>query len=132
MDVIHDQNMERNLSLIEKESEIFGLLCIGDGSTISRVPLLNILVSGKNLPVAVLELVDCQGHLVDGGTNNATFICTRFLDHFNKIDPHKSIIDAIMFDGASNVQLAGELFQICYPKITVMCGVEHTVYLFFN
>ena len=59
LDVIHDQNMERNLSLIEKESDIFGSLFLGDGATISRVPLLNILVSGKNLPVAVLELVDC-------------------------------------------------------------------------
>ena len=48
LDVIHDQNMERNLSLIEKESEIFGLLFLGDGATISRVPLLNILVSGKS------------------------------------------------------------------------------------
>ena len=47
LDVIHDQNMERNLSLIEKESSIFGLLFIGDGATISRIPLLNILVSGK-------------------------------------------------------------------------------------
>ena len=37
-----------------------------------------------------------------------------------------------MFDGASNVQLAGELLQIRYPKITVMRGVEHTVSLFFN
>ena len=37
-----------------------------------------------------------------------------------------------MFDGASNVQLAGELFQIRYPKITVMRGFEHTVSLFFN
>ena len=37
-----------------------------------------------------------------------------------------------MFDGASNVQLAGELLQIRYPKITVMCGVEHTVSLFLN
>ena len=42
------------------------------------------------------------------------------------------MIDAIMFDGASNVQIAGELLQICYPKITVMRGVEHTVSLFFN
>ena len=66
-DVIHDQNMERNLRLIKKESEIFGLLFLGDGATISRVPLLNILVSGKNLPLAVSELVDCQGHLADGG-----------------------------------------------------------------
>ena len=82
--------------------------------------------------MAVLELVDCQGHLADGGTKNATFICNRFLDHFKRIDPHTSIIDVIMFDVASNVQLAGELLQIRYPKITVMRGVEHTVSLFFN
>ena len=37
-----------------------------------------------------------------------------------------------MFDGASNVHLAGELLKIHYPKITVMRGVEHTVSLFFN
>ena len=37
-----------------------------------------------------------------------------------------------MFDGASNVHLAGESLKIHYPKITVMCGVEHTVSLFSN
>ena len=37
-----------------------------------------------------------------------------------------------MFYGASNVQLAGELLKIHYPNILVMCGVEHTVSLFFN
>ena len=47
LDVINDQNMERNLILIEKESDIFGLLFLGDGATISRISLLNILVSGK-------------------------------------------------------------------------------------
>ena len=123
MDVIQDQDMERNLSLIEKESEIFGLLFLGDGATISRVPLLNILFSGKNLPVSVLELVDCQVHLEDGGIKNGTFICNRFLDHFKIIDPHKSIINVIMFNGASNVQLAGELLKIHNPKITFMRGV---------
>ena len=60
LDVIHDQNMERNLSLIKKESDIFGFLFLGDGATISRVPLLKIVVSGKKIPVAVLELVDFQ------------------------------------------------------------------------
>ena len=90
------------------------------------------LVSGKNLPVAVLELVDCQGHLADGGINNGTFISNIFLDNFKRIGPHKSITDVIMFDGASNVQLAGELLKIHYPKITVMRVVEHTFSLFFN
>ena len=37
-----------------------------------------------------------------------------------------------MFDGASNIQLAGEFLKINYAKITVMRGVEHTVSLFFN
>ena len=71
--VIHDQNMERNLSLIEKESDIFGLLFLGDGATISRISLLDILVSGNNLPVAVLELSGCQGHLSDDGGKYVTF-----------------------------------------------------------
>ena len=37
-----------------------------------------------------------------------------------------------MFDGASNVQLGGELLKINYQKLTVMCGVELTVSLFFD
>ena len=37
-----------------------------------------------------------------------------------------------MFDGASNVQLGGELFKIHYPTISVICAVEHTISLFFN
>ena len=49
-----------------------------------------------------------------------------------KIDPHKSIIDAVMFDEASSVQLADELVKIHSPKVPVVCGVEHTVSLFFN
>ena len=74
LDVIHDQNMERNLSLIKKESDIFGLLFLGYGATISIIPLLNILVSGLNLPVSLLELVDYQGYLADGGGKYGTFI----------------------------------------------------------
>ena len=48
------------------------------------------------------------------------------------IDPHMSITDVFMFDGASTVHLDGELLKIHYPNISVMRGVEHTVSLFFN
>ena len=37
-----------------------------------------------------------------------------------------------MFDGASNVQLAGELSRMHYPKFSVMRWFEHTVSLFLN
>ena len=46
-DIIHDHNMARNFSLIKKESDTFGLLFIGDGANISRITILNILVSGN-------------------------------------------------------------------------------------
>ena len=37
-----------------------------------------------------------------------------------------------MFDEDSNVQLAGRLLKLYYPKLIVMRGVEHIVSLFFN
>ena len=58
IDVIHEPNTKRNLATIKSEAEIFGLLFLGDGATFSRFPLLNILASGKNIPVSVLEIVD--------------------------------------------------------------------------
>ena len=44
--------------MIKNEAEIFGLIFLGYGATISRLPLLNILVSAKYIPVAVFEIVD--------------------------------------------------------------------------
>ena len=130
LDIIHDQSMEGNLSLIKKGSDIFGFLFLGDGANISRIPLLNILVSGKIFQY-ILELVDCQGNLVDGGEKDGTVLCTIFTEHIKK-DPHKSIIILVMFDGASNIQLGGELLKINCPNISVMRGVKHIVSLFFN
>ena len=66
LDVIHEHNLKIILEMIKKEAEIFGLLFLGDGATISRCPLLNILASAKNLPADVLEIIYFQGHLADG------------------------------------------------------------------
>ena len=66
--------MESNLSIINNRADILGLLFLDDGATIFITPLLNILVSGKNLPVAVFKLVGCQGNLPDGGGKCGSFI----------------------------------------------------------
>ena len=47
-----------------------------------------------------------------------------------EIDPRKNLMDVIIFDGASNVQLRGELLKVHFKKLTVVRGVEHTVWLF--
>ena len=79
LDVIHEQNTKRNLAIIKIEAEIFGLLFLGDAAIISGYLLLNILDYGENIPVAVMEIVDCQGHLADGNKKYGTFICNQFL-----------------------------------------------------
>ena len=89
--------------------------------------MLNILDSGKNTPVAVFKIIYCQGHLADGNKKYGTFICNQCLNHMKEVDPTKTLSDIVMFDGALNVQLAGRLFKVHYPKLTVMRGVEHTV-----
>ena len=58
--------MKSNLAMIKKEAEIIGLSFLGYVATILRFPLLNILAYDKNIPVDVLEIVDCQVHLAYG------------------------------------------------------------------
>ena len=67
--------MKSDLTIIKKGVEIFGFIFLGDDATISGYPLLDILASAKNIPVAVLEIVHRQGHLADGYKKYSTFIC---------------------------------------------------------
>ena len=111
---------------------MFTVLFLVYGTTISGTPLLNILVSGKNLPLEVLELIYCKGNFANGVKKNGTFICNIFLKHMINIYPNKSMTDVVMLYGASNVQLGGDLMNNNYPNLNLMCGVEHTLSLFFN
>ena len=43
LDVIHEQNTKRGLSIIKEEAGIFGLLFLVDSATLSRCTLLNIM-----------------------------------------------------------------------------------------
>ena len=85
--------MKSNLAIIKKEAEIFGLLFLGDGVKISRCPLLNILDSAKNIPVAVLGIFGFQGHLADGNKKDGKFVCDMFLNHMKEKDPAKTSLE---------------------------------------
>ena len=90
---------------------------LGDGDTISGCPLLNILDSTKNIPISVLEIVDCQGHLDYGNKRDGIFICNRFLNHMREIDPGKKLTYIIMFDGVFNVKLGRKTFEGALSKV---------------
>ena len=59
-------NIDKHKKVLLKDANVYGLYFYGDGTTVKRMPLINILASGAHLPTVVLEIVDCSGHMLDG------------------------------------------------------------------
>ena len=130
MDALYESNREKYIEKLLIKAESFGISLLGDGATVKRMPLINIIASGVYCPVAVLAISDCTNHMAEGGTKDSKFISNDlFLPHFKKIDPNKNIIDLIAFDGAANVQKAASIICAQYTKCTAIHGGEHVVSL---
>ena len=71
-------------------------------------------------------------HLVEGGKKDATFVAALFEPWVVKLNPKRTRIDCIFFDGASNVQKAGDILAAKFPCINVQTCVAHCVSLFFS
>jgi hypothetical protein len=101
---------------------------------------VNVLGAGLNNPFAMLDIADCMAHLVQGGKEDAkhiTKITTPIIQETeNAEDTHQKkclgIVNLVFFDGASNIQNAGEILKVLFPCITVGQGAKHVVSLFFS
>ena len=65
--------------------------------------------------------------MMAAGKKDAWFIAKQILPLMQHIDPHKNLINVVAFDGAYNVQKAGELIREHYSQISALHGIEHTV-----
>ena len=71
---------------------------MGDGATIHRMPLMNILaMSGTTSPVTV-GIVDCTAHMAEGGKKDAPYISGIFEEKVMEYDPNMSLTDVFFFD----------------------------------
>ena len=118
------------------EAELFGITIFGDGATIKSVPLMNVMAAGIHNPSALLDIVDCSGHLAKGGKKDARYIAQEVIQPLlarieSKSTTMASHVDLVWFDSASNVQNAGHILQQLHPRITVGHGAEHVVSLLF-
>jgi hypothetical protein len=120
------------LERLALQAGTFGLSLLGDGATVKRMPLVNMLAAGVHEPAGVLEIDECTGHIQGGVKKDAGFIGGLFFPHMKIIDPDKKLIDCVFFDGASHVQNAGKIMQVPYPRVMVLHGAEHVVSLFFK
>lgn len=132
LDANYTTTMANAKAKLNMDAGTFGLTFFGDGATIQRNPKMNLLASGIYEPAAVIDVIDCSGHMSAGGKKDASYIASLFLVWFRKFDPKHELIDLVYFDGASNVQLAGEILAKFYPRVTCLHGAEHVVSLVFN
>ena len=47
-------------------------------------------------------------------------------------EKHTGVADLCALDGAGNVQLAGRILKVAYPRMTLIHGVDHAIALLFK
>ena len=132
LDLNFKMTYERNKEELLKEAGTFGLAFMGDGATIHRMPLMNILcMSGTTSPMTV-GIIDCTAHMAEGGKKDAAYISGIFDEKVMEYDPKMALTDLFFFDGASNVQKGGQVLMAKFPRTFCFHGGEHVVSLFFT
>ena len=126
-----DKVYQANKTSLLKEAQVFGLGFMGDGATIKRTPFMNILAMCGGLNPTTISIQDCTNHIQDGGRKDAPYIATLFEQKVLEYDPHNFLTDVFFFDGASNVQKAGEILMAKFPHTSCFHGGEHVISLFF-
>ena len=114
------------------QTPMFGLGWLGDGATIRRMPLLNMMVMCGDANPVVVSICDCTDHMSEGGKKDATYIAEMFQDKVNEFDPKGRHTDVFFFDGAANVQKAGQILCQTFPRAYCFHGGEHVLSLFFS
>ena len=95
--------------------------------------LFDVMVLHGNSYHVVVAIKDCTGHLCQAGKKDALlFIADVFSKLLLEFDAEANRVDIFYFDGASNVQKAGELLGVKFPRTATYHGGEHVVAMWFS
>jgi hypothetical protein len=67
----HDEYMRRMYDQLTLQADTNGLCLLGDGATVKRMPVVNVLSAGVHNPAGVPEIAECTGHIESGGKKDA-------------------------------------------------------------
>ena len=83
LDINYENTYSLNKADLIKQAKVFGFAWMGDGATIHKMPLMNILaLNGTTAPMTVL-IHDCTKHMEEGGKKDAPYIaeCSTLMGH---------------------------------------------------
>jgi hypothetical protein len=131
LDLNFQTKYDDNKTNLLKSADVFRLSLLGDGATVKRMPLINILASCVDTPPITITIQDCTMRLQEGGKKDALYIADIFNDIVKEYDPKGTLTNLFFFDGASNVQKGGAILVAKYPHSFCFHGREHVLALFF-
>jgi len=67
------------LDMLLADVETYGVSIFGDGATIVKTPMTNILTSSPTNPSCVLDVVNCTNHMMTAGKKDTWYIAKRIL-----------------------------------------------------
>ena len=67
LDLNFETRYNANKEALLKDAKIFGLAFLGDGATVKRMALMNILAMCADTPPITVSIQDCTKHMQDGG-----------------------------------------------------------------
>ncbi len=73
--------------------------------------LMNILAMSGKFPPMMISIQNCTKHMAEGEKKDALCIADLFDKRVMEYDTLKTCTDVFFFDGASNVQKAGEMLM---------------------
>ena len=133
---IYDINFANSVKLLTTNATVYGVSLFGDEATIITYPLVNFLGAGVYCQFFVLNIFYWTGHCKEGKKKDAPDIANFFLPILKDLEKRNpegkfnvGIIDLVLFDGATDVQNDGNIMSMRYPRITVIHGTEHVVWL---
>ena len=79
LDLAYTTQLERDVTQLMIDADIFGIAFFGDGATIHKCPLVNLFASALHCPAVLINIIDCTARLVEGEKKDGNFISSLFL-----------------------------------------------------
>ena len=96
---------------LRKDAARFGISMYGDGATVMKMPLINIMASGVHQQSAVLDIVDTSNHMSKGGQKDAVYIAKLFEPHIQSLDPDDCSVDTVFLMEQLTYRKLAKFFQ---------------------
>ncbi len=73
-----------------------------------------------------VSICDCTDHMSESGKKDATYISEIFQERVNEFDTNGQNTNIFFFDGAANVQKAGQILCQTFPQPYCFHGQEQS------